>query len=38
MNQRIDLTTLLHGARKSRPEQVALFALLSLGCTLRLLG
>ena len=31
MNQRIDLKTLLDGAGKSRPEQVALFALLSVG-------
>lgn len=31
MNQRIDLNTLLDGARESRSEQVALFALLSLG-------
>lgn len=31
MNKRIDLRTLLAGTGRSRPEQVALFALINLG-------
>lgn len=31
MNQRIDLATLLEGPGRTRPEQVALFALINLG-------